>query len=309
MTGPYQFDPATGLVYANGQLPEGPRVIAWDPEEAGIVRMFPAGGPFVVDPADHQLLIDNPNLGLDVFDLTTNELLTHVALPQIESPPSPPPPPLFDPIGGVVYVFRGSQVLGVDVLRHRVIRSMDTQERIADSDLLPIAQAAFDPVRRLLYLVYTYQSAAGEISSSLLAVDAARAWARGRQIFPHVHPADLLLAPRNGRLYVLAIQASAPTSTATLTRWENGFPSTVSRDLPGPLPRSLVVDGVQDVLYAAGPDATYILHAQTLELLSAGPGGPGPFVALDQEREGLIYLDPQGRPQVWPLANIQPNQP
>lgn len=309
MAGPYWFDATSGLVYANGRFPEGLRVVAWDPQEVHVVRAYPAGGPFVVDAADHRLFVDDPERGLDVFDLATGALLATVALPAPHPRPPIQPAPQLDPVGGVVYAFRGAQVLGVDVLRHRVIRSMDTQERIEDSDLLPIAGAAFDPVQRLLYLIYTANSSEPVTATSLLAVDAARALARGRDEYPGVGPRDLTLAPWNGRLYVLAVQPALPQPGATLERWQNGFPGFTTIDLRGDWSGGLVVDGRQGVVYVAGAQETLVLAGQTLELVLQGPGAPGPLLSLDEKNRRLLYLDELGVPRLWTLANLRRSPP
>lgn len=309
MAGPYWFDATSGLVYANGRFPEGLRVVAWDPQEAHVVRAYPAGGPFVVDAADHRLFVDDPERGLDVFDLATGALLATVALPAPHPRPSTQPAPQFDPVGGVVYAFRGAQVLGVDVLRHRVIRSMDTQERIEDSELLPIAGAAFDPVHRLLYLIYAVNSSEQATTTSLLAVDAARALVRGRDEYPGVSPGHLILAPRNGRLYVLAVQPALPQPGATLDRWQNGFPGFATIDLRGDWSGGLVVDGRQGVVYVAGARETLVLGGQTLELVLQGPGAPGPLLGLDEKNERLLYVDELGKPRLWTLANLRQSPP
>ena len=176
LVAPLIVDSEGGRLYATGEVDGARQIVALAAGDGRLLTAYGILGGFAVDPARGRLYVNENDCGLHVLDILTGEHMTLIPLPKSQQMYMNSPVPQADPTTGQVLAFRDNLVYVIDPDRGTIVTTIPFDIPKAEDcrtmeDPLPIQDAVYDEVRRLLYLEFTTHSCIPWIFKTVISFD------------------------------------------------------------------------------------------------------------------------------------------
>jgi outer membrane protein assembly factor BamB len=297
---PVLVDGERGRLYAAGQVNALPRTVMLSTVDGQLLADFEPSGALAVDRNHDRLVIDDGQAGLYVYAAATGDLLSSVPLPTQESVPRPQ----VDPATGLIFAFRGHQVLTVDPDVGTVVGTadLDVESTVCSEPAGParIWQSHYDLLTSRLYLVLITYVCTPWTGATVVAYDMPDLAPIGRFEIDPNYQAE----PFQGSLFGTTRPRMGPNQ---YWAWSGGEPwysasgegSLALRGIVADWARGLIYEAVDQEMHIVDPTSRKTVGQVALEVLSDGH-----LVAHDPITDQLYFLTGSGRLYLAPAADL-----
>ena len=293
-------DSASGRLYAAGTLDGVTKTLVLAASDGHLLAAYDVTGTLGLDTTHGWLYVDGPQ-GVTVLDAATGAMRVTVPLPAAGWP-GPSPAPLADGAAGLGLAFRDHQVFIFDPQSGTVVHtfSFDMQFSASSSPHdgpVPVAQAALDPARRIVYLDFNYSVVCTScLGNTLLSYDLAAGAERGRQN----GGLSISMTPYDGYLYVV----SDEKYSSGMHVWRSGYPWRETKGRKLAWAEASVVDTRRMQLYRVSGDDLLVfgMPDMTLRMEITRPH-KGTIAGYDAVTDQLYFLN-QGELSRWSPAAL-----
>lgn len=294
-------DSASGRLYAAGTLDGVTKTLVLAASDGHLLAAYDVTGTLGLDTTHGWLYVDGPQ-GVTVLDAATGGMRVTVPLPAAGWP-GPSPAPLADSVAGLGLAFRDHQVFIFDPQSGTVVHTFSFDMRFSASGAVhdgpvPVARAALDPARRILYLDFDYSVVCANCpkNNTLLSYDLAEGAERGRQN----GGLAIRMTPYDGYLYVV----SDEKYSLTMHVWRSGYPWRETKGWELAWAEAFVVDTRRMQLYNVSGDNLLVFGMPDMALrMEITRPQKGIIAGYDAVTDQLYFLN-NGELSRWSPAAL-----